>query len=204
MKKLFIIIVILLCSSLALAGGVTDAKKSVIARQSVAGGASCTTSNDSDIVAYYTGDCATDDGNEQISATQWKAAEFTLSDTTTITEYQARVNCWTDAGTLVLQIYDDNSGEPDETSPVSGTDVAINSGDLEYRTYGDETFTLATPQELSAGTYWVVAKGTSTGVFYWANDGAGCNYGNAETTDSGSTWTSPANYGFRMIMRGCE
>jgi hypothetical protein len=200
MKRLSILFILLLCGFAQAADNIQLARMNPYVAGSVvaAGGGSCTTSNDSEIVSYK----ETTGSSIGFGGTAWKSQKFTLSATTTITSITLKLGDTVtyDAATVTISIYTDSSGLP--SSEVSGTTVAISETAITDGAGGDAVFDLATPKELSAGTYHIVVRSSaeSTEIFYKdAVSGGGYSY----SSNGGSSWTAYDASAY-YIVYGCQ
>lgn len=172
----------------------------------VSGGASCDTDSDSRLAEQWDSPCDGDDNSVNIDSTSYYATKIVLSSTTTITEYKIRIADGNGSGDVTFALYNNNT-TPDPDEPdfsggvISGTSATVGHADI-GGTAEDQLFTLATPTEVSSGTYWVLA--TASAAYYpWYFDGSDCG-DHMRSVDSGSTWGNRTNRGLRYEVYGCQ
>lgn len=196
MKKIISIFIILIFCLISI---IVSEPKTIIIGGMVPGGTSCTTDNDSDLITHG----VTSAGQSALSTTAFAADKITLASTTTITEYYLMVTR-PDSGTLYVELWPHDSGnnEPEVSgSPISGTTASYASPGSGTDVW--VTATLGTPQEVSSGTYWIVARAAEVD-WAWDYDDISGSYRQAESTNSGTSWSGYDNYCCMVVLRGCQ
>lgn len=176
----------------------------VAAKRRGAGALSCTTADDTSQFAPTT---QTATGASNIA---WVSDKITFATTTRITEYRVKVSyesgADTGAGRCVL--VNNNAvpepDEPDETSEVADSDVSVNASVFDdYTAKSQEIFTLASPIQVAAGTYWLVCQETGGAELRWwyaTSTGDTAAY----SSNSGSSWSALSNNAYDMEIWGCS
>jgi hypothetical protein len=201
MKKFLLALILLICFPLAAS---SFNPLVVCGGQPVAAGGECTVDNDSLLESIPT---FSKDGADSLNTdTELLGQGFQNSNAFTLTMIGITISDTSQTGSITMTLYNDNSGEPDETSPVSGGSVTLLHGDVadsETMTY----FVLASPIELLATTvYHAVLSRSDSGVFGMPYDGneyaGGQECGSA---DSGSNWNCYSGaYDYDIEVWGCE
>lgn len=173
------------------------------AAPAAAGGLTCTTSDDTDIVTMS----ATSNQGYAVTASAWVGGKFSKSSAFRITEYSVRIYDDNDTGSVTVSLYNDSGGNPGTEIADSAATVAASA--MTNGNYVDYNFTLATPLDVSpvgATTYHVVVKGVSgfSGYAHMQTPGSVANQNFESTTNSGSSWTQAADDDMRGVVRGCE
>lgn len=198
MKRLLFLL--LLFPSLAW-GQVSTSGVSLSGCSTGGGAAACTTSTDSKLEYPVTQPGTTHGGDST-----WNALKIVLDATTTITSYKCLVcDKGSDAGTVVTRLYNDD-GNGATSKPT--TEVASSSKSLATSTFTDCTgesvidFDLATPLQVSAGTYWIVSTevdAANRDSLYVASAGDRICY-----SSNGSDWTCGNDSAYDMELWGCQ
>lgn len=160
----------------------------------------CTTGSDSKIIDEQIV------GAESTYFDNFQAAPFTLAATTTITEYRIYgADGYADNdpnGIVTVQIWNGDATDPVDGGAITGTDVTYGAGTYPFDLAKSwVTFTLATPTQLAAGTYWLVMT-HSAAYPYW-----GCHYlagkRRCKDADGAGAWTCADDYGRVFEVWGC-
>jgi len=205
MKKYLLFIILTLIPLTLCAWGVGMSGVSLLSgsEKGGAGGscASCNSGTDSQIV--NTGITA-DDDFVYIENT-WFASRMTVSSdicATGLYFYSCDYGA-SDYGSITVELYTDNSGQPG--SRVSAGYTGSISDLADALAINEVLF--ASTQELPAGTYWVVVKFTTLGAsgpFIGVSETGGGYH--MYSVDSGSSWTDVTAYGyyFELGILGCS
>lgn len=143
---------------------------------------SCTTSDDTAILDKIAAG--------ETDSSEYACMKFTLATQFRVTEYVVAGD--TSSGTsggIEISIYDHNSGTDLPSTQVSGTAITLPYNETENTPF---TVTLASPKDMSAGTYWVcsIATGDTGRVYdYYTSAGDRACYG-SESCSTGSADTA--------------
>jgi hypothetical protein len=166
---------------------------------SAAASLSCTTSDDSKIW-----NPVTQPGTSADTST-WTAVKIVLSATTRITAYKVRqYDQGSDTGSATTSLYphDTLNDKPDSTAgEITGSAKNVLMSAIPASSTVID-FDLATPKEVSAGTYWIVNRevdSANRNSYYVSSTGDRTCY-----SANGSTWTCSDNYMYDMELWGCQ
>ena len=170
--------------------------------------ASCTTSNDS---SQWT---RGDNSSPGTNFTLYEATMVVLGATTTITEYliEGYDQYYDDyRGDVTISFWDGDTTDPDA---ISTTPIITNSSKnlanpwqtaaTQDPDYQAKTFTLATPFQVSAGTYWLVRTYANGCYPYWVKDYKTSDNNRYCYSEDGETWSCIADYYLRSTVMGCQ
>jgi hypothetical protein len=161
------------------------------------GGPSCTAgSGDS---ALFTFNSATGVGTSGNSSTLWNTVRFVVAVPTKITVYRPELSKNSTTNNTIMSIYTSTSNHPN--TEVSGSSVSVANSTMPA-VYDYVNFTPGTPVTLSAGTYWLVGRGDSTGVSDWHYATHSGDYEGYGT--NGTSWTVDTDYQMHAIIMGCQ
>lgn len=154
------------------------------------GGLTCTTSDDSAILDKISSG-STDNS-------KYACHKFTFATNFRVTQYYVAgtVSSGTTGG-IEVSLYDHNGGTDLPSTQVTNTAVSIPYDESEPTPF---TVTLASPKDMSAGTYWVCTVGTGDTVRtydYWTSSGDRACYG------SSSCSSGAANTAISIRIMGC-
>lgn len=152
----------------------------------------CTTSTDSEV--WTTSQTATS-GEGSVG---WVASKVVLAVGKDITSMVVSTYDPTPSGNLTVSIQTDNAGSPSGTvvGTITKTEASANSS------VADQEFELSAAEELSAGTYWLVAARADTGILFGKSGGT-CSTSDSKYSTNGTSWTGTPTC-FDMALNGCS
>jgi hypothetical protein len=180
MKKILLIIIFVFMAAPVYA--FTSAIQGVVTGGVASTALSCTTSDDTAILDKIAAG--------ETDSSEYACMKFTLATQFRVTEYVVAGD--TSSGTsggIEISIYDHNSGTDLPSTQVSGTAITLPYNETENTPF---TVTLASPKDMSAGTYWVcsIATGDTGRVYdYYTSAGDRACYG-SESCSTGSADTA--------------
>ena len=206
MRKLYLIVVLCFIASLSSAGNIQNQQLQLMQQYNAAGGAACTTANDSKLVDYSTatGDYATTNAS-------WIGGEFVngAAGTFTVTEILIWcVDASSDAGNTVFALHaeSDSTGDPgDANASLLDSKSYANSALPDGAAY--HTWTLDAPETgLTQGAnYYVTSEPDASGETTVSYDGGEDSRRTVRSTNQGATWGQYfASESLRMEIWGCN
>jgi len=191
-KILFALLLILLTASPA--GALSAAVQAVCGANS----ATCTTSNDSELVSI------TDQaGNKYLSETTWASQQYTITSGTTITTWFLHSSNGSCTGNFTCSLY--TAGADNKPgSEIAGSSVSTSCSGVSNDT--DLYFNLSTPIVVNATSVHVVCRMASGGGTGYIRQSTSSVYEGGisnNSTDSGSSWANSGSNDMHISLYGC-